>query len=85
MIELRAFEETDIPRLLGWVPDARFLLQWAGPQYKFPLDASQLLQTLTTTRGDRPSCFMFKALRKAEGDVVGHIELMKINYDEGTA
>ena len=85
MIELRAFEETDIPRLLGWVPDARFLLQWAGPQYKFPLDSSQLLQTLTTTRGDRPSCVMFKALRKVEGDVVGHIELMKINYDEGTA
>ena len=85
MIELRAFEETDIPRLLGWVPDARFLLQWAGPQYKFPLDASQLLQTLATTKGDRPSCFMFKALRKVEGDVVGHIELMKINYDEGTA
>ncbi len=85
MIELRAFEEADIPRLLGWIPDARFLLQWAGPQYKFPLDAPQLLNTLAATEGERPSCFMFKALRKVEGDVVGHIELTKVNYDTGTA
>lgn len=85
MIELRAFEEADIPRLLGWIPDARFLLQWAGPQYKFPLDAPQLLNTLAAAEGERPSCFMFKALRKVEGDVVGHIELTKVNYDTGTA
>jgi RimJ/RimL family protein N-acetyltransferase len=85
MIELRPFEETDIPRLIAWIPDARFLLQWAGPQYKFPLDAVQLHATLETTKGDHPSHFMFTALQKAEGEVVGHIELMKVDYDTATA
>ena len=85
MIQLRLFEETDIPRLIGWIPDARFLLQWAGPKYVFPLDAVQLRATMATTTGDRPAHFMFKALRETEGDVIGHIELMSVNYNQKTA
>ena len=36
MIKLRKFEETDIARLIGWIPDARLLRQWAGHQYQYP-------------------------------------------------
>lgn len=85
MIELRKFEGSDIQRLIGWVPDARFLLQWSGPQYRFPLDAGQLLAALEKTTGTAPSHLMFKALAQPSGDVIGHIEFMNIDYNRRTA
>ncbi|MAS94855.1 MAG: GNAT family N-acetyltransferase [Verrucomicrobiales bacterium] len=80
VIELRPFEYSDIPRLIGWIPDARFLLQWAGPGYSFPLDAAQLFEALGKTKGTAPSHLMFKALRQPEDVVIGHIELMGIDH-----
>jgi hypothetical protein len=37
MLELRPFTEDDCDRLIGWVPDGRFLMLWAGPGYSWPL------------------------------------------------
>ncbi|MEW6359869.1 MAG: GNAT family protein [Planctomycetota bacterium] len=84
-IDIRPFEATDIPRLISWIPDVRFLLQWAGPQYKFPLDNAQLLATLEKTKGERPSHFMFKALRQIGGEIIGHVELMGVDYEKRSA
>ena len=81
MIALRPFEESDIPRLISWVPDAQFLLQWAGPQYGFPLDAAQLIVTMEKATGAHPSHLMFKALLEPGGEVIGHIEFMSIDYE----
>lgn len=85
MITLQKFTEADIPRLIGWIPDARFLLQWAGPQYKFPLDANQIVATLEKTKGEKPPHLMFKAIQQEENVVVGHIELMLVDYEKMTA
>jgi len=85
MIKLRKFEETDIARLAGWIPDARFLLQWAGHQYQYPLDRAQLLKSIERTRGERPKHFMFTACRQDDGMAVGHIELMSVDYGNGAA
>ena len=85
MIELRQFKETDIARLIGWIPDGRFLLQWAGPKYTFPLDAAQLRATLAQTEGDHPSHLMFKAVQRPGESVIGHIELMNLDYQQDTA
>jgi RimJ/RimL family protein N-acetyltransferase len=85
MVKLRNFEEADIPRLIGGIPDARFLLQWAGHQYQYPLDRAQLLKSLERTRGGKPSHFMFTACRRLEGTAVGHIELMNIDYANESA
>jgi len=85
MIKLRKFEETDIARLLGWIQDARFLLQWAGRQYEYPLNRTQLLKSIDRTRSNRPAHFMFTACRQTDGTAVGHIELMSIDYGNGAA
>ena len=85
MIKLFKFEPTDISRLVGWIPDAGFLLQWAGPKYIFPLDSGQLMLALDGTMGEQPSHFMFKAIYMAEEEVVGHIELMAVDYEKRTA
>ena len=64
MVKLRKFEEADIHHLIGRIPDERFLQQWAGHQYHYPLDRAQLLKSLERTRGGKPSHFMFTACRR---------------------
>ena len=83
MLELRLFTEEDCDRLIGWVPDARFLMLWAGPCYAWPLDRNQLLATLARTRGYRPAYFMFKALESVSGCTIGHIELQRFERRAG--
>ena len=86
MIKLRKFEETDIARLINWIHDARVMAQWARQQYQYPLDRAQLLKSIERTRGgDRPAHCMFTACRQDDITAVGHIELMSIDYINGTA
>ncbi len=85
MIKIYKFETIDIPRLIAWIPDARFLLQWAGPQYTFPLDEAQFMKTYEQTKGENPSHFMFKAIHTQKQDVIGHLELMKVDYKKRSA
>ncbi len=80
MITLEIFGTSDIQRLIDWIPDSDFLLQWAGPEYVFPLDKAQLNRTLEKTRGAHPSHFMFKAM--INGVAVGHVEIMAVDYVE---
>jgi RimJ/RimL family protein N-acetyltransferase len=62
LLGLRPFEEEDCGQLIAALPDARSHVRWAGPEYAYPLDASQLLETLSKTRGERPSFKMYKAV-----------------------
>ncbi len=38
MFELKKFWKDGFNRLIGWIPDARFLLHGGGPAYSFPFD-----------------------------------------------
>ena len=80
-IRLQPFEEGDFNQLISEIPDARFLLQWAGPEYQFPLDAAQLSETLANTKGEKPSFQVFKATKLNTSETVGHIQLMRIDYN----
>lgn len=42
MITLHYFEQEDFDQLIEWSGDAEYLLQWAGPQFHFPLSKEQL-------------------------------------------
>ena len=80
MIRLQIFKESDFNQLIAEVPDARFLLQWSGPKYIYPLDVSQLQDTLAKTTGDELSYKVFKVIRSNTSETVGHIQLMNIDY-----
>lgn len=84
MIELQQFRVKDFPQLIEWIPDARFLLQWAGPMYVWPLDTQQLNATLERTYGHRPPHYMFKAVDSDTGETMGHIELVHVDYAKRT-
>jgi RimJ/RimL family protein N-acetyltransferase len=81
MIELQPFSESGFNQLIAEIPDARFLLQWAGPKYVYPLDVLQLTDTLGKTIGDQPSYRVFKAIRSGTSETLGHIQLNDIDYN----
>jgi ribosomal protein S18 acetylase RimI-like enzyme len=43
VLKLRLREASDLPTLIGWVPDAAALFLFSGPRLNWPLDAKQLL------------------------------------------
>ena len=83
MIKLQKFNKSDCKQLISWVPDDSFLLQWAGPLYTFPLNESQLAETIKQTEGEHPTFFLFKAVDMASHTTIGHIELINIDYEQG--
>ena len=82
MLILEKFEKKDMPEFLDWLKDsdAEFLIRFAGPGYRFPLDEEQLLDTLHDK-----SSLVFKATEQAAGKMIGHCQLMSINFDDKTA
>ena len=77
MLTLRPFSRTDFATLIGWIPSPEFLLQWAGPQFTFPLDVAQLDGYLREAEADPPSRLIYTAVE--DGASVGHIELARID------
>ncbi len=84
MIRLQNFGGKDFNQLISAIPDARFLLQWAGPKYTYPLDFAQLNDTLAKTDGEQPSFKVFKATKVDGSEAIGHIQLMDIDYNNSS-
>ncbi|MBD3306469.1 GNAT family N-acetyltransferase, partial [candidate division KSB3 bacterium] len=84
-IVLEPFTDADIDRLIGWIPSAEFLLQWAGPVFTYPLTRAQLRKHLAKTAGAEPATLMFKAVLPETATPVGHCELVNINRSHGFA
>ncbi|MSO98713.1 MAG: N-acetyltransferase [Rhodospirillaceae bacterium] len=76
-VTLEPFATTDIDRLIGWIPDAAFMLQWAGPTFTWPLTRDQLERDVTALKPNGPQR-MYRAADQA-GVVVGHIEIKAID------
>lgn len=83
-MRLLPFTRDDFGDLIAQVTDARFLLQWAGPEYRHPLDEVQLERTLRSTVGPLPSLYAFKAVED-DGNTVGHVQLMGVDRGRSTA
>lgn len=75
-VELVAFEPGHFDHLIRWSPTPEFLLQWAGPSMRFPLDHAQL-QALR----DGPD-HLFTVLEA--GRLVGHAEIGRIDPEAGS-
>ena len=80
MLELLKFTKSDIDQLISWIPDEKFLMQWAGPKYTYPLTNSQLEETLKLSHATNPSVYIFKSILKNTSITVGHIQIMDIDY-----
>jgi len=82
-IVLRPFERGDFVRLMSWIRSPEFLIQWAGPQFEYPLDESQLEAYFQDSQGEKPSRMIYKVVDTCD-EVIGHIELNKIDLQNGS-
>lgn len=85
IIELKPFTEDDFSRLISWIDSPRTLAQWGAGRFQYPLDGLQLKEYLQTTQGENPARVAFSAILVKTQEVVGHIELDRINNENGTA
>jgi RimJ/RimL family protein N-acetyltransferase len=85
MLKLESFTEQDFERLINWIPDSRLLMQWAGSNYSFPLDKKQLAENLLDSKGKNPKAFIFKCVNTENNEVIGHIEIRRIDYANKSA
>jgi len=79
MIDLRPFVREDFQTLIRWTPSREFLMQWAGPNFTWPLDNAQLENRLWQTLRPNPNLTAFTALNSDTGEAVGHVELGAID------
>lgn len=81
MIQFEIFTAADIPDFLSWFKnaDARFLLQFAGSGYSYPLTADQINENIISNNH-----LLFKALEESDR-IIGHCQLTKIDMDTESA
>ncbi len=84
-MRLATFTHDDFTDLIEAVEDARCLLQWAGPEYRYPLNETQLERTLRQGQGPLASLLAYKAVLTDTGETVGHAQLMGIDRVTSTA
>ena len=78
-VELRPFMTADIDQLIAWVPSADFLLQFAGPRFRYPLTREQLEGFLERSSGAESLHMPFAAMDAATRETIGHIQLVSID------
>jgi len=66
--------------LEGWIPSSAFLLQWAGPLFRYPLDRVQLVRHLKRMADEMPDLFIYKAIDLENELVIGHGKIGGIDY-----
>jgi RimJ/RimL family protein N-acetyltransferase len=71
-IVMRPFSATDAEVLVSWATSADELLQWAGPNFTYPLDRQQLARYAASADHNH---HLISAVARESGAVVGHAEL----------
>lgn len=84
-VGLLPFERGGFGRLLEWATSPEALVQWAGLAFTFPLDVAQLEKYIRLSEGENPTRKIYKAVEAGSERVVGHIELDRLNLQNGTA
>ncbi|MEN1936181.1 GNAT family protein [Paenibacillus sp. 102] len=79
MIELKYFERSDFKQLIDWIDSEKFLLQWGGPVFSYPLQEKQLEKYIENANDENANTFVYKVIDKETRKVIGHISLGKID------
>lgn len=79
VIKLEKFNYKEPPKLISWVDDKEFLLQWAGPSYKLEILEEQLMKEINGMNKDYSTNSMFSVKELESNKIVGHIQLLGID------
>jgi len=74
MLRLQTFTPEDFDQLIQWSGDEAFLLQWSGPQFRYPLSIDQL-ETYTQGANNKDSSdrLIYKVVDESINETVGHL------------
>jgi RimJ/RimL family protein N-acetyltransferase len=80
MIKLEYFTKNDFQSLIDWIQDEELLLNWAGTQFRFPLNAEKLEWYIQDANDlNKSDKLIYKGVDTESGETVGHISLSVIN------
>jgi RimJ/RimL family protein N-acetyltransferase len=88
MIRLEFLEREDFYKIVDWNKDTNrdFLYQWAGPWYQYPLTEKQIEDRIINNANKTDSdILVFKIILAETNEMIGIIELFKIDRIVGTA
>lgn len=72
MIKLEPFTKSDFTRLISWIDNLEELVQFAGPNFSYPLTTEQLEKYLADENS-----FAFKVIETISNTTIGHCEIYK--------
>ncbi len=72
MIKLGPFTKSDFTRLISWIDNLEELVQFAGPNFSFPLATDQLEKYLADENS-----IVFKVIETRSNKTIGHCEIYK--------
>jgi RimJ/RimL family protein N-acetyltransferase len=79
MIGLIPFSIDHFPVLSKEILDERFLMQWAGPKYDYPLSWIQMKEIITATDETGKKNYLFSAKLLSSKEIIGHVQLSIVN------
>lgn len=76
-MNLRKYRAADFGEISKWIPSSRFLLQWAGPGFDYPLT----LEQFTARHSDNPQINAFTL--EDNGTPLGYGEVVELPDQQG--
>jgi RimJ/RimL family protein N-acetyltransferase len=72
-VQVRSLVRDDFSTLISWFPDEMALVQWGGPDVRFPLDEAQLDRMLDEGRSDPPARRLWAG--EIDGALAAHAQM----------
>ena len=85
-IQLVPFTNQDFDELIRWSGDARFLMQWAGPMFHYPLTREQLVTYNQESTNEKTSDKLnYRVLLASTNLGIGHVSIGSIDLENRSA
>ncbi len=81
-IEIIPFSKEHFSSLKNEVPDSRFLVQWAGNKYIFPLSWEQMSAFMDKKQNGKQVNYLFSAHARNINVIIGHVQLTVADSEE---
>ncbi len=81
---LKNFTSDDFDSLISWITDEKFLVQWCGKTFRYPLTHEQLGEYIKATETESPVRKIYKAVDE-NGSHIGNSSLERIDCENKTA
>lgn len=85
LIRLEYFDRQDFDLLISWIDSPEFLIQWAGPNFSYPLNEDQLNQYIKGANKKHSQAYIYKVVLNKTNATIGHISLKNVDIKNRSA